>query len=92
MATYIQTAREKTRPKGTMMAVYVRLIGVRPGWDESSSETVIAHAQVLGVMLQCTVTAENVAARRLYHSLGFLPYGLERDALCVHGRFLERNC
>ena len=91
MATYIQNTREKTRHKGAMVAVYVA-----PDWRAAKLgrklvERVIAHAQALGVMLQCTVTAENVAARRLYHSLGFLPYGLERDALCVDGRFLDEE-
>jgi ribosomal protein S18 acetylase RimI-like enzyme len=91
MATYIQNTREKTRHKGAMVAVYVA-----PDWRAAKLgrklvERVIAHAQALGVMLQCTVTAENVAARRLYHSLGFLPYGLERDALCVDGCFLDEE-
>jgi ribosomal protein S18 acetylase RimI-like enzyme len=91
MATYIQNTREKTRHKGAMVAVYVA-----PDWRAAKLgrklvERVIAHAQALGVMLQCTVTAENVAARRLYHSLGFLPYGLERHALCVDGRFLDEE-
>ena len=90
-ATYIQNNREKTRHKGTMVAVYVS-----PDWRAARLgrkliERIIAHAQALGVMLQCTVTAENVAARRLYHSLGFQPYGLERDALCVDGRFLDEE-
>jgi ribosomal protein S18 acetylase RimI-like enzyme len=90
-ATYIQNTREKTRHKGTMVAVYVA-----PDWRAAKLgrkliEEIIAHARALGVMLQCTVTAENAAARRLYHSLGFLPYGLERDALCVDGRFLDEE-
>ncbi|WP_394888125.1 GNAT family N-acetyltransferase [Mesorhizobium sp. AaZ16] len=91
MATYIQNTREKTLHKGAMVAVYVA-----PDWRAAKLgrklvERVIAHAEALGVMLRCTVTAENVAARRLYHSLGFLPYGLERDALCVDGRFLDEE-
>jgi ribosomal protein S18 acetylase RimI-like enzyme len=91
MGTYIQNAREKTRHKGMMVAVYVA-----PDWRAAKLgralvERVIAHAGELGVMLQCTVTAENISARRLYHSLGFLPYGLERDALCVDGRFLDEE-
>ena len=90
-ATYIQNNREKIRHKGTMVAVYVS-----PDWRAARLgrkliERIIAHAQALGVMLQCTVTAENVAARRLYHSLGFQPYGVERDALCVDGRFLDEE-
>jgi ribosomal protein S18 acetylase RimI-like enzyme len=90
-ATYIQNNREKTRHKGTMVAVYVS-----PDWRAAKLgralvERVIARAGELGVMLQCTVTAENAAARRLYHSLGFLPYGLERDALSVDGRFLDEE-
>jgi ribosomal protein S18 acetylase RimI-like enzyme len=91
VATYIQNTREKTRHKGAMVAVYVA-----PDWRAAKLgralvERIIAHAGELGVMLQCTVTAENVSARRLYHSLGFLPYGLERAALCVDGRFLDEE-
>jgi ribosomal protein S18 acetylase RimI-like enzyme len=91
MATYIQNTREKTRHKGMMVAVYVA-----PDWRAARLgrrlvEEVVAHAKELGVLLQCTVTADNDAARRLYRSLGFLPYGLERDALCVDGRFLDEE-
>jgi ribosomal protein S18 acetylase RimI-like enzyme len=90
-ATYIQNTREKTRHKSTMVAVYVA-----PDWRAAKLgrklvERVVAHAQALGVVLQCTVTVENGAARRLYHSLGFQPYGLERDAICVDGTFLDEE-
>lgn len=90
-ATYLQNTREKTHHKGAMLAVYVA-----PDWRAARLgrklvEEIIAHARALGVMLQCTVTAENIAARRLYHSLGFVPYGLERDSLCVDGRFLDEE-
>ncbi len=90
-ATYIQNNREKTRHKGTMVAVYVSPDRRAARLGRALVERVIAHAGELGVMLQCTVTAENAAARRLYHSLGFLSYGLERDALCVDGRFLDEE-
>ncbi|WP_353645825.1 GNAT family N-acetyltransferase [Mesorhizobium sp. WSM2239] len=87
----MQNTREKTRHKGTMVAVYVA-----PDWRAARLgrklvERIITHAQALGVMLQCTVTAENTAARRLYRSLGFQSYGLERDALCVDGRFFDEE-
>ena len=36
-----------------------------------------------------TVVSENEAARRLYRTLGFIEYGLERRALKQNGRYYD---
>jgi ribosomal protein S18 acetylase RimI-like enzyme len=90
MAGYIANARPKTRHKGVMVAVYVA-----PQWRAEKLgrrlvEAVIGHARSVGAtLLHCTVRADNVPARRLYLSLGFVPYGLERDAVLVDGRYVD---
>lgn len=90
MAGYIANARPKTRHKGIMVAVYVA-----PDWRADKVgrrlvEAVIAHARSIGaLLLHCTVRADNAPARRLYLSLGFKPYGLERDAIFADGRFFD---
>ena len=47
------------------------------------------HARSLDGVRQVKlgVNATNSAARKLYESAGFLPYGLEPDALYVDGKF-----
>ncbi len=89
IAGYAGNSRAKTRHKGIMIAVYVA-----PDWRAAKLgrrlvETVIEHARALNAILHCTVRANNEPARRLYRSLGFVAYGLERDAVFVDGRFLD---
>lgn len=89
MAGYIANQRPKTRHKGIMVAVYVA-----PDWRAAKVgrrlvEAVIDHARTLGAILHCTVRADNAPARRLYLSLGFVPYGLERDAIFADGRYFD---
>lgn len=38
-----------------------------------------------------TVTTQQVAARRLYESLGFVQFGHEPRALCVDGRYVDED-
>ncbi len=89
IAGYVGNSRPKTRHKGIMIAVYVA-----PRWQAARLgrrlvEAVVDHARALGVILHCTVRANNEPARRLYHSLGFVAYGLERDALFVDGHYFD---
>ena len=91
MATYIPSNRAKMRHKAVMAAVYVA-----PEWRSARLgrrlvEAVVAHAARQRVILQCTVTAHNGSARRLYHALGFVAYGLERHSLLVDGEFLDEE-
>ena len=40
-------------------------------------------------LIQLTVVSENEAARRLYADLGFVEYGIERNALKQGGRYYD---
>ncbi|WP_274627151.1 GNAT family N-acetyltransferase [Arvimicrobium flavum] len=87
MAGYIANKRPKTRHNATMVAVYVA-----PEWRKAKLgrrlvEAVIDHAATQRVILRCSVRAGNAPARRLYHELGFVPYGLERDAVLIDGAY-----
>jgi ribosomal protein S18 acetylase RimI-like enzyme len=59
------------------------------GFGAALVDEVIAHARRLGSVRQITlaVTMHNVAAASLYRSRGFERFGLERDALCVDGKY-----
>jgi RimJ/RimL family protein N-acetyltransferase len=52
-------------------------------------EAVIAFARVRVELLQLAVVSENETARRLYASLGFVEYGVERKALKQYGRYFD---
>jgi RimJ/RimL family protein N-acetyltransferase len=55
-------------------------------------ETVIAGARDAGaVVLQLSVTVGNLAAQRLYRRMGFVPYGTERRALKIGGRYYDEE-
>ncbi|WP_315926493.1 GNAT family N-acetyltransferase [Mesorhizobium sp. SP-1A] len=89
MAVYLPDTRLKTRHKGTMVGVYVAPALRGTGTGRRLVEHVVRHAATQGVILQCVVAVGNEAARRLYRSLGFQPYGLERDAVFVNGRYFD---
>ncbi len=89
MATYLPNTRLKTRHKATMAGVYVAPAFRRTGTGRRLVEHVIDHAGGLGVILQCVVAVENAAARNLYRSLGFRPYGIERNAVFWNGRYVD---
>ncbi|MBX3568869.1 MAG: GNAT family N-acetyltransferase [Rhizobiaceae bacterium] len=91
MAGFIANGRPKTRHKAMLVAVYVAPEARDGGVGRRLVERVIAHARAHRVILQCTVTAHNLTARNLYRRLGFLPYGLERDAICVDGRCFDEE-
>lgn len=91
MAAYVPNPRIKMRHKAMMVAVFVaaEMRGAHVG--RALVEAIIAHARMQKVILQCTVAAHNDAARMLYHVLGFEPYGLEKNALRVDGRFIDEE-
>jgi len=89
MAGYIANDRPKTRHKAVMVGVYVA-----PAWRTAKLgrrlvAAVIDHAAAQRVILMCTVRADNLPARKLYHKLGFVPFGLERNAMQIDGRFVD---
>ena len=47
------------------------------------------HARTVVEDLCLTVVASNAAARRLYSSVGFKEYGLERRALKIDGKYYD---
>lgn len=85
IAGYIANKRPKTRHNAIMVAVYVT-----PEWRSAKVgkklvQAVIDHGAAQRVILRCAVRADNTAARRLYHELGFVPYGMERAAILING-------
>lgn len=91
MAAYVPNMRKKTRHKATMVAVYVAPPLRGSGVGRKLVERIVDHAAAQRVILQCSVAADNRPARGLYLALGFQPYGLEKDALLIDGRFFDEE-
>jgi ribosomal protein S18 acetylase RimI-like enzyme len=52
-------------------------------------ETIIAFARQRVELIQLAVVSECEQARRLYASLGFVEYGIEKNALRQDGRYYD---
>jgi ribosomal protein S18 acetylase RimI-like enzyme len=73
--------------KGLLWGMYVRPTARRTGTGRKLVEAVIEHARGRVELLQLTVISDNQPARRLYASLGFEEYGIERRAAKYRGMY-----
>ncbi|MBV9586275.1 MAG: GNAT family N-acetyltransferase [Alphaproteobacteria bacterium] len=73
--------------KGQLWGMYVRPAARQTGLGHKLVEAVIEHARGEVELLQLSVISENQPARRLYASLGFEEYGIERRAAKYRGRY-----
>ena len=69
--------------------MYVQPGARNAGVGKKLAEAVIDYARQNVEILQLNVVSENEAARRLYVSLGFVEYGIERKALKQDGRYYD---
>lgn len=84
-------ARLKQRHKTEFWSVYLVPEHRGSGLARAMLERAIAEARTLGFEAAVlTVVSHNAGAIRLYGSLGFVPYGLERQALKLpDGRYCD---
>ena len=79
----------KRAHKATLWGMYVRPRARRIAVGRRLAEAVIDAARQHAELIQLSVVSENHAARRLYSSLGFVEYGLEKNALKQEGRYYD---
>jgi RimJ/RimL family protein N-acetyltransferase len=84
----IQQGQKRTH-KGLLWGRYVRPVARGTGVGRRLIEAVLDLARQHVELIQLTVVKENAQARRLYASLGFLDYGLERHSLKHDGRYYD---
>jgi ribosomal protein S18 acetylase RimI-like enzyme len=77
----------KEAHKGLLVGMYVRPDARRAGVGRRLVETIIEFAHQRVELIQLAVVSDNEPARRLYERLGFLVYGIERNALKQDGRY-----
>jgi RimJ/RimL family protein N-acetyltransferase len=83
----------KSRHKGRVWGVYVTEAARGCGIGRELMRTLIGHGKAEPGLQQIvlTVTAGQLAARRLYESLGFVVFGREPRALLVDGRYVDED-
>lgn len=92
IAGLVVQPRAKLCHKGQLVGMYVTQRHRRAGLARALVQHVTDQARSAHLhSLLLAVTAGNEPARRLYTQLGFHPYGIERDALCVDGRFYDEE-
>ena len=89
MAGFAMQQGQKRAHKGLLWGMYVRPAARTGGIGRRLIEAILEVARQHVELIQLTVVQDNVRARRLYASLGFVDYGLERNALKQDGRYYD---
>jgi len=85
VAGFVVQPGPKHAHKGMLWGMYVRPRYRATGIGRVLVEAVIEHARCRVELLQLFVVSDNAPARRLYQKLGFVEYGIERDATKYRG-------
>jgi ribosomal protein S18 acetylase RimI-like enzyme len=88
-AAFFRQPGPKRAHKGAVVGVYVRASSRRNGVARLLTERIIEHARSSVELLQLSVTKDNEPARRLYAALGFVDYGIEKNALKIGERYYD---
>ena len=89
IAGYVAQESSKQAHKAVLWGMYVRPAARNSGLGKKLVAAVLIHARGRVEMVQLTVVSENEGARRLYSTLGFVEYGLEKRALKQDGRYYD---
>jgi len=88
-ASFTQLSGLKDSHKGLLRAMYVRPAARRSGAGRQLVQAIIQTARPKVEQLQLAVVSDNLPALRLYQSLGFQQYGLEKNALKHNGIYSD---
>jgi len=88
-ASFTQCSGLKDSHKGLLRAMYVRPTHRRSGAGRLLVESIIETARQKVEQVQLAVVSDNQPAIRLYQTLGFRQYGLEKNALKHNGIYSD---
>jgi RimJ/RimL family protein N-acetyltransferase len=91
VAGFLASKENKRRHWGVLWGVFLRPEWRGRGLGELLVGRVVEHATEHVLILQTSVVTVNHKARRTYARLGFVPYGTERRALLIDGRFYDEE-
>jgi ribosomal protein S18 acetylase RimI-like enzyme len=89
VAGFAVRSGQKEAHKGLLWGMYVRPAARKAGVGRRLVEAICNLARQHVELIQLTVVRDNEQARRLYAGLGFLEYGLEKNALKQGGRYYD---
>ena len=81
VAGFYREAGAKMSHKGVLWGMYVKPEARGSGLATALVERLIEHARKEVEQVQLTVVASNPRAKRFYERMGFVVYGLEKEAL-----------
>ncbi len=85
---YVEPALQRAH-KGVIWGVFVRPRARSAGVARALIEAALARAQGQVEQVNLVVERSNMHARRLYASLGFVEYGLEKNAIKIGDRYFD---
>jgi len=89
VATFAIQQGQKMAHKAVIWGMFVRPGARRAGIGRQLVEAILELARQQVELIQLTVVRDNEPARRLYANLGFLEYGIEKNALKQDGRYYD---
>ncbi|SDN68276.1 Protein N-acetyltransferase, RimJ/RimL family [Paenibacillus sp. yr247] len=93
IVTFMREANLKTAHKGNVFGMYIAPEMREKGLGKSLMlELIRMTRDCVGLeQINLTVVSKNESAKRLYKSLGFEVYGLERNALKYDGQYFDED-
>jgi RimJ/RimL family protein N-acetyltransferase len=93
MASLVRRSGLKERHKADIYAVYVTESARGRGFSRGLLNGLLEHARGIPGLEQVMISVSNtqLAARRLYASLGFVAYGLEPRALKIGAEYVDEE-
>jgi len=89
IAGFMREPGLKRAHKAHLYGMYVRAAARGTGLARLLVAAVLDHAREHVELVQLSVVSGNMAARRLYESFGFRPFGIEEKSLRLEGRYLD---
>ena len=93
IVTFVRDSSLKTAHKGNIYGMYVSHTNRGKGIGKLLLQELLARARTHDGLEQInlTVVSANAAAKRLYQSVGFATYGVERNALKFNDRYFDED-
>jgi len=93
IVAFVRDSSLKTAHKGNIYGMYVSPEHRNRGVGKLLLQELLARAQAHDGLEQInlTVVSTNAAAKRLYQSVGFATYGIERNALKFNDRYFDED-
>ncbi|MEI5907982.1 GNAT family N-acetyltransferase [Bacillus spongiae] len=93
MVTLLRESRKKIRHRANIYAMYVNDSNQGRGIGKALLQEAIAVAKTLPELkkINLAVVSGNHQAKKLYETLGFSVYGVEKFALFVEGRYYDEE-